>query len=148
MRSTNYQAKLFADFQADELRIDRLLQEKAELVRQNKASTTKIQRLTKEVAHLKAQLASLVKDNDHYQTLAKTDGNNSGLPTSQTKINQKKRIPNSRVKSNKTKGGQKGHTKSSLAPFTAAEVTEHVTHELTTCPNCHGKHIRLLRKLF
>ncbi|MDF7638764.1 transposase [Lactobacillus sp. ESL0791] len=147
MRSTNYQAKLFADFQADELRIDRLLQEKAKLVRQNKASTTKIQRLTKEVAHLKAQLASLVKDNDHYQTLAKTDSNNIGLPTSQTKINQKKRIPNSRVKSNKTKGDQKGHTKSSLAPFTAAEVTEHVTHELTVCPNCHGRHIRKTTKV-
>ena len=46
----------------------------------------------KEIARLKA--------------LLNTNGTNSGIPTSQTPLNKKKIIPNTRVKSNKKIGGQ------------------------------------------
>lgn len=49
----------------------------------------------KEIARLKA--------------LLNIDGTNAGIPTSQTPINKKKIIPNSRTKSNKKIGGQNGH---------------------------------------
>lgn len=51
----------------------------------------KIEEQDREIARLKA--------------LLNIDGTNAGIPTSQTPINKKKVIPNSRQKSNKSKGG-------------------------------------------
>ena len=66
-------------------------------------------------------------------------GTNSGLPTSQTPINKKKVIPNTRQKSNKSKGGQIGHKKHKLEKFNDEEITDNVDHTLEVCPCCHGK---------
>lgn len=57
------------------------------------------------------------------------DGNNSGTPTSQTPINKDKGIPNSRIKTRKPKGGQRGHQKHTLSPFEDVEVTHHEHHD-------------------
>lgn len=88
-----------------------------------------IQALTNKVAHLEA--------------LANRDGTNTGIPTSQTPINQKKTIPNSRRGSGKNKGGQLGHEKSTLASFSESEINDTVLHELDTesetCDVCGGE---------
>ena len=96
-------------------------------------------------------LAAIAEQNNEIEALKKeilrlngllgTDGRNSGLPTSKTPIAKKKVIPNSRVKSGKSKGGQPGHAKSKLEAFTEAEVTEVVNHELQVCPHCGSQEI-------
>ena len=79
----------------------------------------------KEIARLKA--------------LLNMDGTNSGIPTSLTPLNKKKVIPNTRVKSDKTKGGQLGHKKHKLEKFNAEEINEKVEHTLDKCPCCNGE---------
>lgn len=78
----------------------------------------------KEIARLKA--------------LLNIDGTTAGIPTSQTPINKKKVIPNNRVKSNKNKGGQVGHTKHKLEKFKEEEINDNVNYELEKCPCCDG----------
>lgn len=72
------------------------------------------------------------------RALLNTDGTNSGIPTSQTPINKKKVIPNSRKKSGKKKGGQLNHKKHSLQKFNDDEVTDVVEHNVEECPVCGG----------
>lgn len=69
----------------------------------------------------------------------KTDGTNSGIPTSKTPLSKKKVIPNSRKKSGKKIGGQPGHPKSKLKAFTEKEVTETQIHKPDECPVCGGQ---------
>lgn len=85
----------------------------------------KIKALSDEVARLTARL--------------ETNGTNAGIPTSKTTIGQKKVIPNTREKSGKSKGGQPGHEKHEMAPFTKEEVNDWIDHEANECPNC-GSH--------
>lgn len=79
----------------------------------------------KEIARLKA--------------LLNVDGTNSGIPTSQTPINKKKIIPNTRTKSDKKIGGQLGHKKHKLEKFNDEEINDNVNFELENCPCCGGK---------
>lgn len=78
----------------------------------------------------------------HLETLANRDGVNTGIPTSQTPISQKKVIPNSRRGSGRKKGGQPGHQKHAMESFNEAEVDENILHELDieseTCKICGG----------
>jgi len=70
------------------------------------------------------------------------DGTNSGIPTSQTPINKKKVIPNTREKSGLKKGGQKGHPKHKLERFEDEEINAHVEHEMDSCPCCNSNSIK------
>ena len=72
------------------------------------------------------------------------DSTNSGLPTSMTPINKKKHIPNTREKSEKDKGGQKGHPKHKLKKFNEEELTEIVDVNMKECPKCGSKNIEAL----
>ena len=75
----------------------------------------------------------------HAEALLNHDGSNTGTPTSQTPTNKDKVIPNSRRNSGKPKGGQVGHTKSSLEGPDDSEITEAVGHPLRDdecCPKC------------
>ena len=76
---------------------------------------------------------------ERLKALLNTDGTNSGLPTSQTPINKNKVIPNSRVKSDKKKGGQIGHKKHKLEKFNDEEINDRVIHKLDKCPCCDGE---------
>jgi rRNA maturation protein Nop10 len=87
---------------------------------------------------LTADIAQLQKEIDRLKGLLNRDGTNSGTPTSQTPNNKKKVIPNSRVKTGKTRGGQYGHSKKKLERFKDEEVNERVEHTLKECPNCKG----------
>ena len=79
----------------------------------------------KEIARLKA--------------LLNIDGTNASIPTSQTPINKKKIIPNTRVKSGKCIGGQLGHKKHKLEKFSDEEINDNIVYELDKCPCCDGE---------
>lgn len=79
----------------------------------------------KEIARLKA--------------LLNADGTNAGIPTSQTPINKKKIIPNTRVKSDKPIGAPVGHKKHKLEKFNDEEINDNVNYELDKCPCCNGQ---------
>lgn len=86
--------------------------------------------------YLKAQVAALKEALLAEKAKADTDGTNSGLPTSKTPIGKKKVIPNSRSKSGKKRGGQKGHEKHSLAPLDKSDINDYEDHTLESCPKC------------
>lgn len=92
----------------------------------------KIKALSEEVARLTA--------------LLNRDGTNTGTPTSKTPLSKKKVIPNSREKTNRSKGGQPGHPKHSMEAFSEEEITEITTHEMTVCPEC-GNALREIRDI-
>ena len=79
----------------------------------------------------------------HAQALLGRDGTNTGTPTSQTPPEKKKRIPNTRTKTNRRKGGQIGHKKHSLDGPDEAEITDIVVHDPVEegffCPSCDGE---------
>lgn len=76
----------------------------------------KIAALSDEVARLTAKL--------------ETNSTNAGISTAKTAIDQEKRIPNSREKTDLKKGGQPGHEKHEMAPFSDDEITDTQVHEL------------------
>lgn len=82
----------------------------------------------------------LKEENEHLKRIINHNSNNSGIPTSKTKIGEEKRIPNTREKSDKLKGGQKGHTKHKLERFKDNEITDTYTYEISKpiC-SCGGK---------
>ena len=90
----------------------------------------KIKALSDEVARLTA--------------LLNRDGTNTGTPTAKTPLNKKKVIPNSREKTDRSKGGQPGHPKHSMEAFSEEEITEVTTHEMTICSEC-GSTLREVR---
>jgi transposase len=99
-----------------------LEKQKRELTKQNSVKDIRISDLTKEVERLKS--------------LLNIDGTNSGLSTSNTPINKKKVIPNSRKKTGRKIGGQFGHVKKKLERFPDSEVDTYVEHTLDKCPSC------------
>lgn len=91
----------------------------------------------KQIEALKYELAKLKSQTDN-------DSSNSGLPTSKTSIGKKKYIPNTREKTDKKQGGQKGHAKHKLIPFNKNEITEEKIILPTECNKCHSKNIEVL----
>lgn len=85
------------------------------------------------------QLIEKDKEIARLKALLNIDGSNAGIPTSQTPINKKKIIPNTRIKSGKKIGGQAGHKKHKLEKFNAEEINDNVNFELDSCPCCGGK---------
>ncbi len=137
--ASNYNRSLYQDYEILHLKHDKLLNEhkftKKELswykAEYNIELSERI-RLTKENQELQQKIARL-------EGKLNIDSNNSSLPVSKTPINKNKRIPNSRKISSRSKGGQKGHSKSSLKPFETDELTEIVDHIPSCCPSCGGQ---------
>ena len=99
-----------------------------------------------EKQNLLEEKQNLLKEKDfeiaRLKALLNMDGTNHGIPTSQTPINKKKVIPNTREKSNKAKGGQIGHKKHKLEKFKDEEVNEEVEHSMEKCPCCNSQAIK------
>ena len=97
-----------------------------------------VEKATKEIMK---ELNKVKEENEQLKRILNHDSNNTGIPTSKTKIGEEKRIPNSREKSNKTKGGQIGHKKSKLERFKDNEITDTYTYEIAKpiCKECGGK---------
>ena len=81
------------------------------------------------------------------KALLNMDGTNHGIPTSMTPIHKEKVIPNTREKSDKSKGGQVGHKKHKLEKFDNTEVNEEIKHEIEQCPSCHSHEIKETGKI-
>lgn len=81
----------------------------------------------------------------HYEALLGHDSTNTNLPTSKTPVGKRKHIPNTREKSCRPKGGQKGHEKHELEKPNELEITDVVEHDFTEpgflCPECNGDNI-------
>lgn len=65
--------------------------------------------VAKVTSELENKVTDLEKQVAHLKSVLNNDASNSGISTAKTPINKNKRIPNSREKSNKSKGGQAGH---------------------------------------
>lgn len=94
---------------------------------------------------IEKELAKIIKELNDEKALNATltsklniDSTNSGTPTSQTPYGKQKRVPNTRQKTDKKKGGQKGHPANKLDKFADQEVTMTVDHkpEETRCDVC------------
>ena len=92
------------------------------------------------------QNKNIIKEKDfeiaRLKSLLNIDGTNHNIPTSQTPINKKKVIPNTREKTNLPKGGQVGHKKHKLHKFSDDEITEHIEHVMHNCPCCNSSTIK------
>lgn len=73
------------------------------------------------------------------KSILNNNGNNTGISTSRTQINQSKRIPNTRESTTRKIGGQPGHKKSKLEAFADSEVTDYIYHQEKSCSNCSGE---------
>lgn len=82
------------------------------------------------------KIITLEKQVDSLKSILNNDSTNSGISTSKTPINKDKRIPNSREKSDKKKGGQINHTKHKLEKFNDDEITDYVDHKIEKCSHC------------
>lgn len=79
---------------------------------------------------------------EHELALKGHDGTNTGIPTSQTPVNKKKVIPNSRRSTGKKKGGQPGHEHHRMEIPPDDGIDETVAHEMKEgecCPGCGGQ---------
>ena len=81
----------------------------------------------------KIKLEEIIKEKDYeiakLKALLNIDGTNHGIPTSQTPIHKKKVIPNTREKSQRSKGGQQGHPKHKLEKFKDEEITKEIVRQ-------------------
>jgi hypothetical protein len=116
-----------------EIRLNKLEMTMDEIVQKAVAQAARktAKQYEEKIMKLENQISSL-------KSTLNNDANNSGIPTSKTPINKDKRIPNTRSKSGKEIGGQYGHQRHILEPFKDDEVTEHVYHTTTICPNCNS----------
>ena len=101
------------------------------------AHKKEIKEKDEEIKALKLEIAKLTSKLNN-------NSSNSGIPTSKTAIGEKKYIPNTREKTDKSKGGQKGHTKHKLYKFKDEEITERISVTPIECDNCHSKEIEVL----
>lgn len=148
LREENYKLKF--ELKMTTVKFNNLSLENARLKRDINAKTTKeiikleneyksninnlnkiIDDKDKEIDALKAEIAKMY-------SIMNNNSSNSGIPTSKTKIGEKKYIPNSREKSNKSIGGQKGHKKHKLYAFSDEEATEIIEVTPEKCPNCNS----------
>lgn len=104
------------------------------------------EQLKNKVKELEEEHENLLKEKNfeiaRLKALLNMDGTNHGIPTSQTPIHKNKLIPNTREKSDKQKGGQKGHKKHKLEKFKDDEITEKCEHNMEKCPCCNSVAIK------
>lgn len=97
--------------------------------------------------HYQSIIEEKDKEIQRLKGLLNTDGTNAGIPTSQTPLNKKKIIPNTRKKTGKKVGGQKGHPQHKLRKFEEEEINDTVEHKLENCPIC-GEELTEVSKIY
>lgn len=117
-----------------------LKEENARLKKENEELRKRVEILEKNSnTDAEAKIKALSEEVARLTTILNNNGYNSGMPTSKTPIGKQKVIPNSREKSGKPKGGQKGHAQHTLSPIPDEEVTDTQEHTLEKCPYCGGE---------
>ena len=89
--------------------------------------------VNKAVAEILKEYEEIKKENAKLKSILNNTSDNSDIPTSKTAIGEYKRIPNSREKTNKPKGGQLGHSKHKLERFKEDEITDTTIYEVARC---------------
>lgn len=159
---TNYEKGLFKDYEKLQIKNDKISKENKLLrLRLNVMESdeqikdklilkqeSEINQKNIEIEALKNKIIALSKklditelERDKYLAKLNIDGTNAGIPTSQTPINKKKIVPNSRTKSENKIGGQKNHSKNKLSKFDENEINEVEEIKLEKCPNCGSNNI-------
>lgn len=143
----NVHKNLFNDYQDLLIKADKLSEENRILKYLNKLNEKKLATRDKKIEEMKLTILELQNKLGRAESKLNTDGTNSSIPTSQTPINKKKVIPNTRERTDKSKGGQIGHKKSKLEKFNDDEVTEYVEHTMCSCPHCNSEVIEKSGKI-
>jgi len=110
-----------------------------ELLKEIEKLKSEIKEKNSSTEELLKKIEILEKKIEQYQMYLNNDGTTTSIPTSQTPINKKKIIPNTRKISGKSKGGQIGHSKNKLSAFKQEEVTKVIKETLRTCTQCNSK---------
>ena len=123
---------------------DRILgyQDKIHELRKNQKKALKEMKdfYDEQIAKKDATIKELSDKIAHNVAIAAHDGTNTCIPTTATPIGKKKIIPNSRISSDKKRGGQTGHKKHFLKPFEPEDVNETVIHSPDRiCALCGGQ---------
>lgn len=144
-----YNSKLRSDFNAARLEIQSLRIQQENIIKKEVETRTieyknQLDEKDKIITEKDKEIEALKNKIAHMQSTLDNDASNSGLPTSKTPIGKPKFIPNTREKSGKKKGGQVGHKKHKLEPFTEEEATEVVDILPVECPKCHGTELEEL----
>lgn len=149
----NVQKNLYKDYEELLIKNDKLSEENRKLKYTERLLQSQIktlenneQKAKEELLKLQLEHENLLKEKDfeiaRLKALLNMDGENHGIPTSQTPINKEKVIPNTREKSDKVKGGQIGHKKYKLEKFKDEEVNEEIEHSMEKCPCCNSHAIK------
>ena len=117
---------------------DETIREKNETIREK---DSEIEALKRKIIEQAKEIEKVTGQRDEYLAKLNVDGTNSSLPTSMTPINKKKIIPNTRVKTGKSIGGQYGHKKNKLESFSDEEINEVEEVKLEECPYCSSKEL-------
>lgn len=140
---------LYKDYENLLIKNDKLSTENRNLRYMNALQESQIKTFMKREEETKSEL--LEKQNKieeqafeiaRLKALLNMDGTNHGIPTSQTPINKKKVIPNTREKTNLPRGGQEGHKKHKLEKFKDDEITQYCEHNMEQCPCCNSHAIK------
>lgn len=139
---------LYKDYEKLLIKNDKLSEENRKLKYEETLLKSQIKTLEKnneKLSNLKLEQENILKEKDYeiarLKALLNMDGTNHGIPTSQTPIHKKKVIPNTREKTDLSRGGQKGHKKHKLEKFKDEEVTEKIEHSMENCPCCKSHEI-------
>ena len=115
---------IYNDYEELIIKNDKLSEENRKLKYSQKLLESQNKTFRKIENNLKEELEKreeLIREKENeiarLKALLNMDGTNHCIPTSQTPINKKKVIPNTREKRGLSKGGQKGHAKSKLNKF-------------------------------
>ncbi len=144
-----YNCKIRSNYNDLQFRYNRLIKQQENIIKKEvEIRTTKYKEQLNEkdkiIEDKDAQIEALKRQISKMQSIMDNDSTNSGLPTSKTPIGKQKYIPNTREKTDKNKGGQKGHKKSKLVPFKKEEATEILEIIPTECKYCHSKNLERL----
>ncbi len=145
---------LYKDYENLLIKNDKLSKENRDLRYMNTLQENQIQTLMRNEEKAKKEIEeqqNLLKEKEfeiaRLRALLNIDGTNHGIPTSQTPINKKKVIPNTREKTDLPRGGQKGHEKHKLEKFSDSEITEYCEHGMEQCPCCSSDAIKETGKI-
>lgn len=123
--SSNYGKNLFREFEGALLKIDFLIEENKVL--KNKVVAME-ENQKKEITQLNSKITALETENQKLKDIINKDSGNSSKPPSSDGF---KKIQNSREKSDKKAGGQKGHTGNTLKLF--ENPTKIIEYKKTVC---------------
>lgn len=152
---SDYSKSLYEDYQKLLIENEKLKKQNAELKykraldlkvifslqKENEILKNDKNKISKEFGDTLQELSNSNNKIGSLQSILNNDASNSGISTEKTSINKKKRIPNSRVKSDKKKGGQLGHTKAKLEKFSDDEITNIEDHIPQSCKFCSNLNI-------